>query len=246
MKVTETTVNVDDGASEITPKDLRVSATAHDIQSLNEILKGIGLPRVYRMLDLGCGYGGLTKYVANNLKIPDVYGVDIDDGRLEQAKLKGIHTYNLDLNNARLPFPDGFFGLVTSFGALEHLAYFDNQLKESFRVLAKGGYLIVAMPNLASYINRIALLFGYQPRDVEISRKLSPGVLPFYPRGFLGHIHSATLLAVKQILNHYGFQVTKVKSSSPYQRNKLLKVVDKVFLPWPSLSRRFIILAKKN
>jgi len=197
------------------------------------------------MLDLGCGYGGLTKYVASNLKIPDVYGVDIDDGRLEQARLKGIHTCNLDLNKARLPFPDGFFDLVTSFGALEHLVYFDNQLTESFRVLGNGRYLIVAMPNLASYVNRIALLLGYQPRDIEISRELSPGILPLYPHGFLGHIHSATLLAIKQMLNHYGFHIIKVTSSSPYQTNKLLKVMDRLFSLWPSLGRRFIILAKK-
>ena len=231
--------------SEISATDLAVSATAQDIPSLNGILKRIKLPRAHRMLDLGCGYGGLTRYVANYLKISEIHGIDIDDACLEQAKLKGIHTYNLDLNSARLPFPDGFFDLVISFGVLEHLVFFDNQLRESFRVLAKGGYLIVAMPNLASYVNRIALLFGYQPRDIEISRELSPGVLPFHDRGFLGHIHSATLVALKQMLKYYGFHIIKVKPSSPYQVNKLVKVLDKIFSPFPSLSRRFIILAKK-
>lgn len=238
-------MNVHNCTSGMTPEDLVGDATAHDIQSLNRVLKGIELPRASRMLDLGCGYGGLTKYIATNLKIPDIYGVDINDLRLEQAKLKGIHTYNLDLVSAPLPFPDAFFDLVTSFGTMEHLVYFDNQLGESFRVLTKGGYMIIAMPNLASYVNRIALLFGYQPRDVEVSREFLPGVLPFYNHRFVGHIHSATIVAVKQMLKHYGFHVVKVKPSFPYQSNKLIKVVDKLFSPWPSLSRRFIILTKK-
>ena len=238
-------MDVRNHTSGLTPEGLIGSAMADDIQSLNRILKRIELPRAHRMLDLGCGYCGLTHYIATNLKIPDIYGVDIDEIRLEQAKLKGINTCNIDLNNARLPFSDGFFDLVTSFGALDHLVYFDNHLRESFRVLSKGGYLILAMPNLASYLNRIALLLGYQPRDVEVSRELSPGILPFYPRGFLGHIHSATLLAMKQVLSHYGFHIIKVVSNSPYQVNKWLKVMDRLFSPWPSLSRRFIILAEK-
>ena len=34
------------------------------------------------MLDLGCGYGGLTKYVASRLKNPDIHGIDLDNGQL--------------------------------------------------------------------------------------------------------------------------------------------------------------------
>lgn len=199
------------------------------------------------MIDLGCGYGDLTSYVARYLNIDNVCGVDIDTERLLQAKTKGINTYKLDLNKDTLPFADGYFDLVTSFGALEHLIYFDNFFSESLRVLGKGGYIIVAMPNLASYINRIALLFGYQPRDVEISQNALPGTLPFYHyrSDFFGHIHSATLRAIKQMLGYYGFTIIKIRSSSPYRNNKLVKVLDKIFSLSPRLSRRFIILGRK-
>jgi len=234
-----------DHVSELTPEDLAASATVHDMGNLEAILKQVKMPECGRMIDLGCGYGGLTRYVANYLKISDIHGIDIDDSRLAQAKLKGIKTHNLDLNKARLPFTDESFHLVTSFGALEHLIYFDNFFSESFRVLGKGGYIIVAMPNLGSYINRLALLFGYQPRDIEISHKALPGTLPRYSRGFFGHIHSATLRAIKQMMGYYGFTIIKIRPSSPYQINKLVKIMDKIFSFWPGLSRRFIILAKK-
>jgi ubiquinone/menaquinone biosynthesis C-methylase UbiE len=231
--------------SEIRPKDRSIGATASDLPSLNRVLKQIENTKAKTMIDLGCGYGGLTTYVAKYLNIDNVYGVDLDDERLSYARSRCVKTYKLDLNRDRLPFPDGFFDLVVSFGALEHLVYFDNFFSESFRVLTKDGHIIIAMPNLGSYVNRIALLLGYQPRDVEISFKFPPGILPFHARGFVGHIHSATLGAVKQMLKHYGFNITKVGSLSPYHSNKLVRAADKTFSLSPSLSRRFIILSKK-
>jgi len=200
------------------------------------------------LIDFGCGYGGMTKYIASYLNISDIHGIDMDEDRLKQAKTRGINTYKLDLNSDRLPFPDRSFDLVVSFGVLEHIVYFDNFFSEGYRILANGGYVILAVPNLGSYVNRLALFLGYQPRDVEISLKVSPGIFPMYPKyshGFLGHVHSATFRATKEMLEHYGFRLIKVAPSSPYQVNKLVKVVDKAFSLWPSLSRRFIVLGIK-
>jgi hypothetical protein len=82
----------------------------------------------------------------------------------------------------------------------------DNLISESFRVLATGGNFILSMPNLGSYINRLALLLGYQPRDVEISSVYHSGILPQYIGGWFGHLHSATLRAMKELLALYGFR----------------------------------------
>lgn len=241
-------------ASELTDADLRVSATAQDLRSLNKILSLIRNTNPSKMIDLGCGYGGLTKYVARYLSIQDVHGVDIDKERLLQAQSRGIKTHELDINEARLPFPDNYFDLVTSFGALEHLVYFDNFFSESSRILRKGGDIIIAMPNLASYLDRIVLALGYQPRGVELSRKITPGVFPLYQNEFLGHIHTATLRAMKQLMQYYKFQIVKINPSSPYISykyvpHKLVKIVlrltDTIFSFWPGLSRRFIILGRR-
>ena len=234
-------------AGELTLQKLRGSATTQDLRSLNGILEPIKSYNLSKMIDLGCSYGDLTSYIARDLNINNVCGIDIDTERLLQAKTRGINTYKLDLNKDTLPFADGYFDLVTSFGALEHLIYFDNFFSECFRVLSDGGYILIAMPNLASYINRIALLFGYQPRDVEITQKALPGTLPYYHyrSDFFGHIHSATLSSMKQLMKHYGFRAIKVNPSSPYQNNKLVKVLDKIFSLSPRLSRRFIILGRK-
>lgn len=230
----------------LTPKDLEISATASDVSSLISILKSIKNAKINQMIDLGCAYGGLTKFVSEYLHVSKVYGVDLDESRLSEARLRGINTYRVNLNDESLPFRDNFFDLVTSFGVLEHLTYFDNLINESFRVLDCSGYLIISTPNLGSYINRIALLFGYQPRDIEISSKTSIRFLPIYGGEPIGHIRSATLDSIKHLLRHYGFSIVKVVASSPYSnKSRLLRALDKIFSFSPSLSRRFIILARK-
>lgn len=238
-------MTADSYASELTPEDLITSTTAQDLPSLNKILSLIGNTNPGRMIDLGCGYGGLTKYIANYLDMKDVHGVEIKRARLVKAQSRGIKVHELDLNGARLPYDADSFNLVTSCGALEHQLYFDNVLSESFRVLTKGGYIIIAMPNLASYVDRVLLALGYQPRGIEISRKITPGVFPLYQSKFLGHLHGGTLRAMKQLLQYHGFQVVKARAVFPYVRYKLVRMADKILSPWPGLSRRFIILGRK-
>ena len=234
----------------LTRQDFEVSATLADLPNLNKVLDLIKNVGIRKIIDLGCGYGGLTRYVAKCLSadLTDVYGVDVVEERLMEAKSKDINVYKSDLNKDRLPFLDNSFDLVMSFGALEHLTCFDNFFIESYRLLNHNGYIILAMPNLASYPNRIALLLGYQPRDVEISCKVSPGISPFYKSGFLGHIHSATLCAMKELLDYYRFDIVKIRSSAPnLERNRIVRsFMDKIFSFSPSLSRRFIVLAKKR
>ena len=231
--------------SEITSDDLCVSSQANDMRSLMRALRKIRCQRIERMIDLGCGCGGVTRYVADYLDIPEAYGIDMDDGRLPRAKLRGIKVIETDLSQGTVPLPDKHFGLVTSFGVLEHLVYFDNLLSEAGRVLEDDGHLVISMPNLGSYINRMAILLGYQPRDVEISAKFCPGLLPGIPKGHIGHLHTATLRCMKELMKCHGFHFIGAVGSSPFRVNPMVDVLDRVTVFAPSLSRRFIIVAKK-
>jgi hypothetical protein len=87
-------------------------------------------------------------------------------------------------------------------------------------------------------------LLGYQPRDLEISRKKLYDVAPpFKNHNVVGHIKLATLNAFKEYLVDDGFEI--VMTRPLYNKQSLLvNLVDKIFYT-PSLSRRFVVLARK-
>ena len=174
-------------------------------------------------LDLGCNDGQVTRIVAKIVKAKEVYGIDIDCDALKKAEKKGIKVFALDLSKDKIPLEDESVDLVTAFEVIEHLTNPDNMLRETFRVLKKGGYLLLSTPNLASWVNRIIMLLGYQPYNVEASTEILAGV-PWKAYSFskpTGHIRAYTLRALKELLTYHGFKVLKVKGLEAYIRNGL-------------------------
>ena len=203
---------------------------------------------IRRMLDLGTGYGVLASIIADYLDVKEAYGVDVSRERIEWINKvlrphgSGLVGVEADVCNA-LDFPPNYFDLVTSFGALEHVWCWDEVLENIKRVLRDGGYAMISVPNLGSWVNRIALLLGYQPRDLEISKKKVYGILPMYrTQSVVGHIKGATYRAFKEFLEDNGFHI--VKSIPLYSNETLVVNIIDTMLRSPSLARRFIVLAK--
>jgi len=67
------------------------------------------------------------------------------------------------------PFEDNYFDAVFCGHLIEHLYDPDHMLDEVYRILRRGGLFVVTTANLASWINRIALLFGFQPYATNVS-----------------------------------------------------------------------------
>lgn len=102
------------------------------------------------VLDLGCGYGGRTvrygemgaAYVAGNEVRPEA----VEEG-FEFARLKSVDNVEFFLAPAeKLPFPDNRFDIVLSSDVFEHVENFDQSLRESLRVLNRGGTLYAVFP----------------------------------------------------------------------------------------------------
>lgn len=208
-----------------------------------------------KMVDLGCGYGSLAKLIGDLLGFKEIYGLDVDSHRLSIAKERGLQVHRCNLEENSFPFPDNHFDLVTSFGVLEHLTFFDNMMKETHRVLESKGTFLLSAPNLGSWVNRISLLLGYQPRNLEISRSKVAGVHKLYHSLYeeitpVGHISSCTLKAIKELLEYYGFRVQKrwgtgVVPSPDFKPNLIVKILDSLLSKKASLSVRFILIAEK-
>ena len=237
------------GGPRITDRDRERSATASGMEALHTALAPLQDVPIRRMLDIGCGYGGLAASVAARLGVDEVHGVDIDASVIEEAERKNLLVQHLDVESEPLPFEDGSIDLVISLGMLDYLPTFDFVLSEIRRVLSPDGHALISLPNLGSWHNRLALLLGYQPRDVEISEQRLVGTLGHY-RGDppSGHVHTATLRAFRELMSHHGFDEVNVTAGSFTTRRtaKSLVALDRLVGSRPALARRFFYLGKRG
>lgn len=237
----------------ITRRDIDRSRTLRNIPDLILFLQTLNKgDSKDKILDVGCGYGGLTMLVANYLNIKSIYGVDIDKAVLPAARKKGVKAKSCDVGKDRLPYPNDYFDLVICFGMLDYLPSFDNAISEMHRVLKPGGEIIISLPNLASWNNRISLLLGYQPRDIEVSKKFIVGTHPYYQltragKRPIGHIHTVTIGAFSQLAENFGFETVSIKGFSPEppKGGIIVRWLDSILKNRTELARRFIWLGKK-
>jgi len=192
--------------------------------------------------------GALTGHIGRRLSMQRLIGVDIDRDRLAVAAGRGIETHVVELESGTIPVPSGSVGLVTCFGVLAYLPLYDRALAETARVLEDGGFFLFSMPNLASHQNRLALLLGYQPSQVDVSSPFrGSGTLrrnSLNRQGMPPLLHAATLRCMKELLDAYGFDVVLARGFSPrpFRNGVMRRVASHV----PSWSRRFLVLARKR
>ncbi len=240
----------------VTGNDMIRSRTLRALPELMTLLRRLdGLIDGERMLDVGCGFGGLSMTVAAALGIPEVHGVDIDETVLDEARSKGIEALHVDISKEPLPYDSSTFDLVTSFGVLDYLPHFDDAMSEIVRVTKPGGYVVISLPNLGSWHNRLALLFGYQPRDVEFSKRVVPGVHPYYKRVDplpTGHIHTVTARAFREFCETLDLETVDILGAAPRQlahndpTGSAGRWVDAVLTRFPALAKRFMYVGRKS
>ncbi len=101
-------------------------------------LRSAGLGPGQRLLDLGCGAGGVLERLGPELGRQPV-GVDLNQQLLRQARAGAGHLVRAD--GARLPFADGVFDFVLLRLVLRHAPARVQLVDEAARVLAAGGVL---------------------------------------------------------------------------------------------------------
>jgi 2-polyprenyl-3-methyl-5-hydroxy-6-metoxy-1,4-benzoquinol methylase len=135
------------------------------------------------ILDVGCNDGSRTIFVAEHFRInaKNVYGIDYDDELITLCRER-FNTEKVDLEVDNIPHENDFFDLVICNQVLEHLKSYRKVIDDLVRVTKEGGYIIIGIPNLAHLINRIYLLFGFQPMCIHLD---GPHVRAFTHRSFL-------------------------------------------------------------
>lgn len=130
-----------------------------------------------KIFDIGCSRGDDLLNIKNEFfKIgldTDLHGLEINSVYAEEAVKRGISVASLDIEKDKLPYENNFFDIIVANQILEHVKEFFWINSEINRVLKPGGLYIIGVPNLASFHNRLLLLFGQQPTSI---RTLGPHV----------------------------------------------------------------------
>ncbi len=163
----------------------------------------------YRVLDLGPGEGADLKNVKAALSPAHVelFGVEYYEEYVTNLQQQGVSVHRLDIERDRFPFHDGTMDIVIANQILEHTKELFWILSEISRVLKPGGIVIIGVPNLASFHNRLMLLFGMQPSSVEI---LGPHVRGFTKKSFEMFVATNSYFKVVETngANFYPFPVS--------------------------------------
>lgn len=110
-----------------------------------------------RVADVACGTGILAARIHDELCPDEVYGVDMSDGMLEQAKARSPKVRWMKGPAERLPFEDASLDAVITTSAFH---WFDQPaaMREFHRVLVPGGLVGVATitPPLPKVFSRFA------------------------------------------------------------------------------------------
>lgn len=102
-----------------------------------------------KILDAGCGTGVFTSDILS--RGANVTGFDISLPMLKKGKAKEYPSFKvLQGDMLHLPFPSCSFGKVVSITALEFIADGERAVEELFRVVRRGGTIVVATLNSLS------------------------------------------------------------------------------------------------
>ena len=110
---------------------------------LSSIGKYADRGKATRILDAGCGTGGILKHL-NDYK---AYGLDISQEAIKFCRLRKLeNVINASISN--IPFKDNSFNIIISLDVLYHLGVKDDlkALKELARLLSRGGTLLLNLP----------------------------------------------------------------------------------------------------
>lgn len=132
--------------------------------------------RNMRVLEAGCGLGRVVKYL-HDLDYRFVEGIE-----LNQAAVAWVNRHYPELqiiqgDLLRMPYEDGRFDVVLSYGVVEHFREgLDASLRSLWRVLKVGGFAVVTVPSL-NMLRRIEIFWNnlrqqVDPRRNEMIRRI--------------------------------------------------------------------------
>jgi SAM-dependent methyltransferase len=145
-----------------------------------------------RVLDLGCGTGGLLMELQQ--KGCECYGVELNPDSVSRCIRRGLRVKCGDLDDFH--FEDGFFDTIVLWHVLEHLPSPATALSNCRRMLKPGGKILIYSPNAHSYL------------AAAFKESWFPWQVPF-------HFSHFTPSSIKAYAGKCGLLARKIKAVTP-------------------------------
>ncbi|MEA2642864.1 MAG: hypothetical protein QOF51_4258 [Chloroflexota bacterium] len=148
-----------------------------------------------RILDVGCGIGTyVTKFHQFS---DDVYGVDIDEEKVEIAARTLPNVAHAPAE--QLPYPDDYFDVIFLNEVIEHVNNDVDTIGEAYRCLRPGGEIIIFAPNR---------LYLFETHGFFLGKRFVFRLLPlvnytpdFIRNVFCHHVRIYTQRGIKRLFN---------------------------------------------
>ncbi len=158
----------------------RKKKSQRNIEILESQLKVIDLLNIRTVLEVGCGIGFVSSYLAENYNF-DVCGTDYDREQIQIAeKIQPKHehlSFRVE-NAAKLTFADSSIDLVVSQNVFHHIPGWEDAIKEISRVLRSGADFVWADLTFPKPVKNFFLPFTknyglYTIEDITIAFKFN-------------------------------------------------------------------------
>jgi len=140
----------------------------NSMKMLEELLQSVKLEKGMRVLDLGCGKGLTSIFLAKEFGV-QVFATDLWIGateNYERFRTMGLENQIIPIHAdvCELPYADEYFDLVTSIDSYHYFGtepeYMDTKLAG---LVKKGGTIALAFPGVKKELN------GYLPEEMNLS-----------------------------------------------------------------------------
>ncbi|MCB1303215.1 MAG: class I SAM-dependent methyltransferase [Leptospiraceae bacterium] len=168
---------------------------------------------VVHLLDPGCGHGTDLQNSAKAyqelihkegiLAAPalQLHGIENYPPYVKDCEEQGIEVASVDIEKDIWPFPDASMDVIICNQVLEHTKELFWIFSQFARILKTDGRLILGTPNLASFHNRMLLLFGQHPTAQQ---------------SFSAHVRSFTLPDQRTFAEKGGFFTFEKRAGSNF------------------------------